>query len=479
MNRSCATFLIAVLLLFAGVANGQINDAELTAAVQSGDYGTIKSLVIQRGDEPIYEQHFRGSVASDLHLLNSVTKSVGATLLGVAVRRNQVSIDAPISTYFPNYAWQSAPMAANADLTLRDILPMRSGLEWDEWSTSFVDPRNSFVQMTESSDWYRHVLSLSRVAAPNTQFTYNTGSSILMSGVLRQATGKLPQQLLAQELLNPLGISSWRFEIWGGRRDFPFNDAPLGVGLWLRATDMLKIGRLLLDGGVISERRIIDRDWIQQMFTLYNHAGNEPRFESATETYGYGYQWWYAGVVDSRGREHPMWYADGAGRQYLMMFPQLDLIVASTADDYARRGPGVLTLLREQILPTMSLSITPELAGSYYNPATNGEGLNVEVLADRNEVLAYWYTQENGAQRFYVLQGPISGDQADLQVFTTLGGHFQNPADRPQLQPAGTATLRWNGCREAVLDYSIELGSGSYELTRLSGLCAELAPIAQ
>ncbi len=479
MTKLLASALAFCLLLFASAASAQIDSPRLTAALESGEYGFVKSLLIQRGDERLYEQYFLGANGDELHLLNSVTKSVGATLLGVAIRRNQVSIDASIDTYFPSYPWHWEPMAANQNLTLRDILSMRTGLQWDEWSTPFTDPSNSFAQMFQSPDWYLHVLSLPRVAPANSTFTYNTGASILMSGVLRQATGAPPQDLLGREVFEPLGIDDWRFEIPFGFTNFPYGDAPLGVGLWLRPADMLKLGRMLLDGGSVGDKRIIDQAWIKQMFTRYNHAGNEEGFADDEEVYGYGYQWWYAGLVDARGREHPVWYAHGAGRQFLMIFPQLDLILASTAEDYNARGPGVFDLLREQILPTMDLSITAALSGSYYNPATSGEGLNVEVLADRNEVLAYWYTQENGAQRFYVLQGEIDGDVANLQVYTTVGGNFQDPQQRPQLQPAGQATLRWNSCTSAVLDYDIELGSGSYALTRLSGQCADPGPLPQ
>ena len=265
--------------------------------------------------------------------------------------------------------------------------------------------------------------------------------------------------------------------MWGGRSDFPFDDAPLGAGLWLRPADLLPLGRMLLDGGTVAGRRIVDREWIRQMFTRYSHAGNTELFQGQAESYGYGYQWWYAGVVDSRGREHPVWYADGAGRQFLMLFPELDLIVASTADDYSYRGPGLFSLLRSQVLPAMSLSIVQSLSGSYYDPQTPREGLNIEVLGDRGEVLAHWYTQAQGQQRFFVLQGQIVGDRAQLAVYTTVGGDFQSPDDRPQLQPAGSAELYWNSCTQAVLDYSMELGTGRYELTRLSGECDDQAPL--
>ncbi|MCB1609318.1 MAG: serine hydrolase [Xanthomonadales bacterium] len=154
------------LLLVSHPAWAQIDSAALTASIQSGNYGSIKSLLVQRGDQRLYERYFRGANASQMHLLNSVTKSVGATLIGVAVRRDQVSIDRPVSDYFPQYAWQSPELNPNRNLRLRDILSMRAGLAWDEWSTSFTDPHNSFVQMTLSPDWYRHVLSLPRAAPP-------------------------------------------------------------------------------------------------------------------------------------------------------------------------------------------------------------------------------------------------------------------------------------------------------------------------
>ena len=47
---------------------------------------------------------------------------------------------------------------------------MRSGIAWDELSTSFLDPSNSFVRMTQTSDWYDHVLTRPMEAAPDARF---------------------------------------------------------------------------------------------------------------------------------------------------------------------------------------------------------------------------------------------------------------------------------------------------------------------
>lgn len=462
---------------------GELDTAALQQALSGGSYGPVNALLIERSGHMLFEGYYRGKDAEQLQLLNSVTKSVGAVAMGMAIRRAQLDPAGTMAELLPQYDWSRPPLAANRDLRLSHVLSMRAGLQWDEWSRSFVDPANDFVRMTQSSDWYRHVLSLPQAAQPGQRFIYNTGSSILMSAVLRRISGQPPQDFLASELFAPLGISHWHWELWSlqgfghGLRNFPYGDAPLGVGLWLRPRDLLKFGRMLLDDGKVGEQQLLDPAWIRTMFTRHNHAGNEPYFADSSEQAGYGYQWWYLELIDSRGRKHPAWYANGAGRQYLILFPELDLLVASTGDAYGYSGPGVFTLLRQQVLPRLQRSIEPDLSGSYYDPALVGEGLNIEVLADRGEVLAYWYTHQDGQQRFFLLQGPIVDDRAELLAYSNSGGQFQTPGQRPQLHGAGTATLAWDSCNRAWLDYDIELGSGRYELTRLSGSCPDRAPL--
>lgn len=349
---------LMLIMLFSINAYSQKVFESMTAAIASGTYGPINSLLVMQHDSMLYEQYFRGHEAEDLQLLNSLTKSVGATLIGIAVKRGLLDFEAPISRLLPQYDWRDRRLRAKADLTLHQLLSMRHGLDWDEISTGFTDPRNSAVQMFASPDWYRFTLGRARTADPGERFTYSTGVAGLMGAILRQATGHKPQTLFQQWLAGPLDIGSSDWELWSakgpghGIRRFPFDEAPLGVGLWLRPRDLLKLGQLYLAGGSYLDQQLIDRDWIKRSWTSYSgkHTG-DTYFSPGTEAAGYGYQWWFREFAVDDGNQVACWYASGAGRQYLLICPELQLIVASTADAYDWNGPGVFNLMRSTILP--------------------------------------------------------------------------------------------------------------------------------
>lgn len=480
LARSLLTLWV-LLLPAQGVAQDY---AAIDNRLQRGDAGPVTSLVVQRRGAVVHEAYFRGANADELQLLNSATKSVGATLVGIAVRQARLAAGDRLPLLLPAYDWNSASLRDKRGLELRHVLQMRHGLAWDEFSTSFLDPRNPVVGMLASDDYYLYTLRSPVVAAPGARFDYSTGVSTLMSGVLRNATGLTPQQYAERYLFAPLGITAAHWETWspGGRgtgvRSFPFGDAPLGIGLWLRPRDLARIGQLYLDGGVHAGQRLLDPEWIRDAWTVYSDARTDAYFvETVDEGFGYGYQWWYRAMRDARGRAHPVWYASGYGGQRLYVFPQLELVVASTADstvDYS--GPGIATVLRELLLPALQVPVTPALSGSYYDPARSGQGLNIEVLGN-GAVVAYWYTYAAGGQRWYVMQGDVAGDRVALTVYRTEGGVFLDPAPATLVR-AGTAQLRWDTCATARLDYDIEAGRGTYPLTRLTGSCSAIGAAA-
>lgn len=479
--RLAAAFALAVVTLPSPARAASADAppfADLDQRIAAGEFGLIRSLLVQRDGELIHEAYYRGAHAEELTLLNSVTKSVGATLVGMAVRRGLLAVDRPLSALLPQYDWNTPPLADSRGLTLAHVLSMRHGLRWDEWSTGFLDSRNSAVQMFASPDWYQFTLNLPRIAASGSGFTYSTGIATLMSGVLRAATQRSPEAIFVEWLAQPLGIASHHWELWspGGRgtgiRQFPFGDVPLGVGLWLRPRDLAKIGQLYLDGGVHQGRRLLDQEWIDASWTAYSHGDNDGGFRNAPERTGYGYQWWFLEFVDARGRKVACWYANGAGRQYLFVCPLLELVVVSTGNSYDYSGPGLITLLREHILPALAPPVSHRLAGTWYDPASDGQGVNIEVWEQSRTVVATWYTYSDGRPQWYIAQGAFDGDAVSFtQIHRAEGGQFL-AGPPPTLHSVGSATLRWIDCHRATLDFQLEQGSGRYALQRLTGECS-------
>jgi CubicO group peptidase (beta-lactamase class C family) len=262
------------------------------------------------------------------HDLRSVTKSVTSLLLGIALERKLIDgIDEPVLNWFPEYSDLRTP--AKARISLRHLLTMSAGLEWDEY-IPYSDPKNSEVRMLMSSDQYRYTLEQPVVSPPGQVWNYNSGASALLGAVIAKAAGKALDGVAREFLLAPLGIADFDW-IKNGRSGIP----EVG-GLRLCARDLAKIGQLVLAGGNWNGHQIVSQRWISDSTAA--HIGPADRL------YFYGYQWWQGRSL-LNGREVPWIAAIGNGGQRIIIVPALDLVVVITAGQYGNPMQAWLPLL--------------------------------------------------------------------------------------------------------------------------------------
>jgi CubicO group peptidase (beta-lactamase class C family) len=472
MKRILFLLLVAAPAAFAQPFEG------LSEAVSRGDFGNLKAVIVSQHGEIIYEDYFRGSSADDLHQVQSVTKSVGSALIGIAHRKGMLRLEDSLEPYFSGlYDLSQADMADKRAITVEQVLTHRLGIEWDETSTDYRNPQNSTMQMINSSDWYRFVLSRPLAYPPGTGFTYNSGASTLMSRLLRVASSMPVEEFAREELFDPMGFGPVHWELYSeqgqgtGLVDWPNpdGDAPLGFGLWLRAQDMLKFGELYLNGGIFEGKRLLDQAWVDASWTRHSHAGNSDY--SPDPDWGYGYQWWRVKIDGLDGRSWHVFFASGWGSQVIFVLPELGLVVVTAADNYDYNGPDVDALLVTQILPELKPSLNSRYNGSWYDPATNGQGFSLEVLDDRQELVSYWYTYtETGEKRWFLLQGPVVDGLGQAVVYETEGGRFLQD-DPVELVAWGTAVFTPVDCDNLQLRVDSDEMNISIPLTRLSGEC--------
>ena len=108
------------------------------------------------------------------------------------------------------------------------------------------------------------------------------------------------------------------------------------------------------------------------------------------------------------------------------------------------------------------------LTGSWYEPATSGQGFAVQIIPNQSpgNGLAFvsWFTFDTvigGAerQRWYTLQGPVVTGQpnASLTIYQNTGGNFNAPP-ATNAQAVGTATLSFDTCSSGELSYTFTDG---------------------
>ena len=261
---------------------------------------------------PDWHPYYQGR---DVHTLQSVTKSIAATLIGVALGRGQIgSLQQPFLDFFTDRDL-SAIEARLRRATLFDLLTMRSGIEWHEQDRP-LDDSNTTIQLEKSRDWIGFTLSQPLDADPGDQWVYNSGGSHLMSGIIRTATGRHMDEYASEFLFAPLGI-----------REFHWKKSPTGYpdaegGLYLSATDLAKIGYLYLHDGVWDGRRLLADGWVRNATPRHaTTAAGRWAAGLAPGRWDYGLQWW---ITQREGAE--IWAGRGFGGQLLLVIPSRDMV---------------------------------------------------------------------------------------------------------------------------------------------------------
>jgi len=249
---------------------------------------------------------------SDLHTLQSVTKSVTSAAIGLAIARREIQdVDVPILGYF------DAATVAHLDdrkraIRLRDLLTMTAGLRWDEDSSPYTDARNDCAAMEASLDWVRYVMDQPMDKDPGKVFVYSSGVSELLAHILLKATGRQVDAYVEEHLFRPIGIKTYYWK-----------HTPTGLpdtegGLYLSRHDLARFGYLYLHDGVWSGTRILPAEWVAE--------STRPRVApGGTDFPGlrYGYQWWLM-PYGAAGRLAPFCW--GYGGQFVFVVPEHDLV---------------------------------------------------------------------------------------------------------------------------------------------------------
>lgn len=258
-------------------------------------------------DHPAWHPYYN---YSDLHSLQSVTKSVTSILVGIAIDEGLIEdVTIPVIPFFSHYEVDLNDKMRNS-ISLEDLLTMRTGIKWDEWSTYYQSPENNCNMMELSDDWIQYVLSLPMDTIPGTKFIYNSGASVLIGKILSLATGMGVDKWAEEKLFAPLGIKNY---YW---KKTPLGETDTEGGLYLSAYDIAKIGYLILNKGIWEGKRIISEEWIK-VSTLPYYIDNDDNF-------GYGYQWWLRKFENGSPE---IFHMNGFGGQFIHIAPKYEILV--------------------------------------------------------------------------------------------------------------------------------------------------------
>jgi CubicO group peptidase (beta-lactamase class C family) len=293
--------------------------AQLDEQLRAGEHGYVDSMLIIRNGRLAFEAYYENDyqsinadlvtgesgpwnyydfnwhpfhMGSDLHTVQSTTKSFMSALVGIAIDRGDLpGVSATLGELLPHRGISDPQKAA---ITLENILTMTPGFEWEE-DVSYWDPRNDGIQVESTDDWVAYLLAKPLVHDQGTSYKYNSTNTQLMSEMVSTATGRPLNEYADEFLFGPIGV-----------KDYFWKDAPEGFkdvagGLYLKPRDLARFGLLF---------------------------GRDGAPENSGFNVGYGYQWWiYNHGDDGKPFMYGTW---GWGGQFALIVPELDLVAVFT-----------------------------------------------------------------------------------------------------------------------------------------------------
>ena len=133
-----------------------------------------------------------------------------------------------------------------------------------------------------------------------------------------------------------------------------------------------------------------------------------------------------------------------------------------------------------------AVDINAGMDGAWFDPDTPGQGFFIDAHPDPeggNFIFVSWFTYgEDTAseQRWLTAQGSFAGSIAEIDVFETTGGSFDDP-QATSTTNVGTMSLDFTDCSNAQLSYSLPANGaeGDLAITRVipggQALCEELS----
>ena len=289
-----------------GIDLQQLNMAMEQAFVDTIPYkGTFAVMVTYKG-QPVAERYAEGFGPENLFLSWSMAKSFTNALTGIMVKEGKLELDAPADIE----EWQQDE---RRQITIRHLMQMNSGLKWNEDYGNSSDVNN---MLHKEGDMAKFAISKQLEYAPGSVFEYASGSTNIVSSLMRKAIGNDADYLAfpREKLFNRIGMRSATFEV---------DASGTFVGssyLYASLRDYTRFGLLYLNNGNWLGEQILPDDWVEYTTTAANGSDGN-----------YGAFFW----LNKTGKEYPdvprdMFCCRGHDGQFIYIIPSKELVIVRT-----------------------------------------------------------------------------------------------------------------------------------------------------
>lgn len=116
----------------------------------------------------------------------SSTKSVLSALFGIALHQGYFQhLDQRMIDFFQDTLPEN-PDPLLSKISLKHLLTMTCGFQWQEWEIPYLSPENPVHQMLLSGNWIEFVFDQPISQQPGTAYNYNSGCSQLLATIIHK-----------------------------------------------------------------------------------------------------------------------------------------------------------------------------------------------------------------------------------------------------------------------------------------------------
>lgn len=228
----------------------------------------VVGLLVLKNNEILLEKYNFGFTESDKWMSMSVAKSISSLILGMAIKDGKIkSENELISNYLP-----SLKNTSYSDVTIKDLITMRSGIDWDETYTKVSSDRRKMLTIQnkqEPNSILPFMASLKKSAPSGEKWNYNTGDTQVVSELLTNALEENLSIYLQNKIWNVKNGMESEATWW---LDSPNGNEIGGSGFSATLRDYGRLGLFMLNPNHINSK-ILPTNWIKKATTPQNING--------------------------------------------------------------------------------------------------------------------------------------------------------------------------------------------------------------
>lgn len=266
--------------------------------------GHTRAIVVAY-DTLFMEEAYNYGFTKDTRILGwSMTKSIMSTLVGIRVKQNKLTLDGKTLVT----EWNNDE---RSKITLKNLLQMNSGLEWEENYSKICD---ATIMLFKESNTAKYAISSEALYPPDSVWYYSSGTANIISEIIKRSSNSYDDYISfpRNELFNKIGMRSMVLET---------DASGTFVGSsysFATPRDWARYGLLYANNGYRGDEQILTEEWIKFTTTPTIKSGG-----------GYGAQFWLNGGDNPELPSCPdnIYFADGYNGQRVYIVPDYKLVI--------------------------------------------------------------------------------------------------------------------------------------------------------